>query len=152
MELNKLKTSEQKSVNGVWVSIDDDTDLLIGRYGNRKFQKALNAAMAPYKQAINRGTLSDAKSDQIMVDALVEGILLGWKGITLNGEELPYSKEAATKLLLDKSMRDFRELVVELSQDAQAYRDEEVAENEGKSEPSSNGTPSGESEKTSSEV
>lgn len=150
MDLNIFETNETKSDDGVWVPVDLKTSVKIARYGNRKFNRALQRGMKPYKQLIDKEALDDETSDKVFVTAIVEGILVDWRGMVYNGEPLPYSKEAAIKILMNKKLRDFREFVIVTSQDMQLYRDEEVAEAEGKSESSSDGSLSGESEKISS--
>jgi hypothetical protein len=150
MDLNIFKTDEQKSDEGVWCPVDVKTDIKIGRYGNRTFQRALKREMQPYKRLIDRDALDDETADKVLVNAIAEGLLLDWRGMTRDGEPLPYSREAAIEILSNKQFRDFRQLVVELAQDMQLFREEEVEQNEGKSQSLSDGNLSGENEKTSS--
>lgn len=152
MDLNTFKTDVKKSDEGVWCPVDTTTDIKIARYGNRTFQRALKRVMKPHKVMIDRGTLDDDMADKLLVEAMAEGILIDWRGMTENGAPLEYTKSEAIKVLLNKELRDFRELVVSLSQDMQLFRDEEIEEAEKKSQSSSDGSASGESAKTSSEA
>jgi len=152
MDLNLFKTDEKKSDEGVWCPVDAVTEIKIARYGNRVFQRALKNAMKPYKQLIDRGAIDDDTADRVLVTAIADGILLDWRGMTRNGKELPYSREEAVKILLDKSLRDFRALVVELSQDMQMFRDAEIEEAAGNLQSSSDGIANGESVSNSLEA
>lgn len=152
MDLNLFKTDESKSNEGVWCPVDPTTQIKIARYGNRLFQRALQREMKPYKQMIDKGALDDDTADLLLVTAMAEGILVDWRGMTHGGEPLPYTRAAAIELLLDKKFRDFRELVVNLAQDMQLFREEEIEEDAGNSQSSSDGSVSGASEKTSLEV
>lgn len=140
MDLNVFKTDTVKTDEGVWCPIDSETDIKIARYGNKVFQRAFQREMKPYKQLIDRGALDDDTADKILVNAIAEGILLDWRGMKKNGEDLPYSRSAAIDILLDKSLRDFRALVVELAQDMQLFRETEIEDAEGKSQSSSAGS------------
>lgn len=150
MDLELFRTDEKKSDEGVWCPVDAKTEVKIARYGNRTFQRALKREMKPYKRLIDRDALDDDTADKVLVAAIAEGILVDWRGMTKAGVELPYSRAAAEEILMDKTLRDFRGLVIELSQDMQMFRDEEIEDNEGKSQSSSDGNVSGESERTSS--
>lgn len=149
MDLNTFKTNVVKSDEGVWCPVDATTDIKIARYGNRTFQRALKRVMKPHKVMIDRGTLDDDTADRLLVEALAEGILIDWKGMTQAGKPLEYTHAEAVKVLMNKELRDFRELVVSLSQDMQMFRDEDIDDAEKKSPTSSNGNANGESEKTS---
>lgn len=152
MDLDIFETNEEKSNEGVWCPIDAVTDIKIARYGNRIFQRALKRVMKPHKVMIDRGTLDDDTADKLLVEALAEGILIDWRGMTRKGAPLEYSRSAAVDVLTDKRLRDFREMVVMLSQDMQLFRDEEIDEAEKKPVSSSDGNASGESAKTSLEA
>jgi hypothetical protein len=121
VDLNLFKTDVSKSSDGVWCPVDVNTGLKIARFGNRTFQRALKREMKPYQRLIDRDALDDETSDKILVTAIVEGILLDWRGMTRDGEPLPYTKSAAIAILLDKSLEDFRKVVLDLYGWARMY-------------------------------
>jgi len=149
MDLNVFETDANKSNDGVWCPVDTETEVKIARYGNKNFQRSLQREMAPYKRIINTGAMKDDVADKIMCTALAEGILVDWRGMKYGGEDLPYSIEAAVEILMNPKLRDFRQLVVELSQEMELFREEEVAESEGKSQAGSSGSQTGETENSS---
>lgn len=118
-------TDETKEVEGTWVD-DGDAELLIARAGNRRYTKKLLKLYDRHKKALDRkDDAADALSDNILIEVLSETILLGWKNITLKGEPLPYTPENAQKLL---AIKDFRKRVMDLSDDFDAYKVKEEAD------------------------
>ena len=136
MDLSLFETDANKSKDGVWCPIDAVTNLRIARYGNAKFKRYLEREMKPYKRLIDKGALKEETADKILAGAIASTILVDWENMEYNGEPLAYSHEAAVKILLDPKLRDFRDVVVELSQDMQLFKEEEVEEDAGNSQSS----------------
>lgn len=128
MDLTLFQTDADRSVDGVWCPVDDDTKIKVARLGNKRYQRVLQREMTPYKRLIDKGTVSDDVADKILVTAMAEAILLDWEGMTKHGEPFPYSKQNAVDLLLDPNLKDFRDFVTELSQDIELFRQEEIQE------------------------
>ena len=128
MDLSKLKVDQKSAVDGVWVDLDETSKIKIARYGNSHFKTRLREVLAPYKRMIDNETLSDEKSDDLMMQVVAETILLDWKGMTMNGEEVEYSTAKAKELLIDPSLSEFRELTMSLSRDMQLFREQELEE------------------------
>jgi len=126
MDLNKFAVDTNKEQDGVWFYFDDkeESGVLVARAGNKKYNKALERIMKPYKHAIQRKTIEDGLAKKLMTEALVEGILLGWKGIELDGKEVPFSKETAFKILMDEKYHDFKETIEGYSQEIAAFQQE----------------------------
>jgi hypothetical protein len=136
VDLNLFETDAAKSKDGVWCPIDNVTDIRIARYGNPKFRSYLEREMKPYKRLIDKGALKEETADKILAGAIASTILVDWRNMELNGAPLPYSQESALKILLDPKLRDFRDIVVELSQDMQLFKEQEVQEDAGNSQTS----------------
>jgi len=69
---------------------------------------------------------------QIMAKAVSETILLGWKGLQMDGKELKYSTEKAYEILADPTAEEFLALILEYAQDNERFRNaklEEMAKN-----------------------
>ena len=93
MDINDLKYNPDLANNGVWVEHDETTSFLIAKLGNKGFQTAFKKRLQPYRRAYENGTLSAKKEVEIMVECMADHILLGWKGLLLNGKEIQYSRE-----------------------------------------------------------
>ncbi len=89
-----------------------DSTFLIAYSGpsNLRNRKANERIFAEHIDAIKHDALSDEKADQLLLDAFVESILIGWVNVKekdfeagpVDSETLvPYSKESAKKLMLE---------------------------------------------------
>ena len=124
MELNKLKTDSQKEVEGVWHDLGEGARIKIARAGNKAYAEYIQKAMKPHRKAIKAGTLSDKVAEKIVVGALAETVLLDWEGFTEGGKAVKYSIDKAKEILSNPDFHDFKEMVAELADDAEAYRTE----------------------------
>jgi hypothetical protein len=123
MDLSKsFKTDSKARDEGVWVPLpgtDDGTEI-----------RVRSEDYAPYRRAITRiverqqttGRFSARQGSRIgdpvefdvnRAKAIVEHLLLDWKGVTDGGQEIPYSKEEAERYLTDPDFYDFYLAVVE---------------------------------------
>ena len=130
MDLRKaFGTNHELEQKGVWIAYDDSCAFLIGRIGgsNDTFSRRVNALLKPHRHQVQADTLPPEKYQSIAMAAFVETVLLDWKGVELDGEELPFTKENALKLFRElpdlfndlfnqaKSTANFR--AVELEED-----------------------------------
>ena len=112
--------------SGTWREYDD-SEFLIAHISNLKFQRALARLQQPHKRKLQEGTLDPKVNQQIVCQAMAEGVLLNWRNVTTrDGSEVPYSSEHAAKLL----QRDpaFRDWVTDVSTNMANFRAEEVKE------------------------
>lgn len=127
MDLNTFKVDQDKAQEGVWCDLGD-ARLKVARYGNKKFQDALKNAMAPYKRLAEQGRLNDDIAEKILINAIAKYVLLGWENLTIDGKGVNYSYDNAVKILSNPEYKDFREVVVSMSQEVDLFRKEEVEE------------------------
>jgi len=114
-------TSKEKEINGV-EAFYHGVKLIIARDTNIHYKNALRRLMKPYQREIDKGTLDDATTDEILCTAIAEGILVGWDASTFpNGIE--YTKEKAKELMLDDE--DCRRFVLEFAADLSNYLEAE---------------------------
>ena len=132
MEFNNYKVDSAKSEDGVWME-HDGAQFLIARFGNIKFVNYLEKLRRPYERVISNGTISNDKLTEIGCRAIAKYILLDWKGLTVNGKEVPYSEDKAFELLIMPNAEEFRNLISNLSQDVEQYREDSVSKLEKKS-------------------
>jgi len=131
MKISRFATDLGLEEDGVWMDIGDGASLKVARVGNPRYRKRIAQLTKPYKRQIRSDTLPEDLSDELVLKAFSETILLDWKGIEDDkGKAIKYSQEAAYKLL--SGLRDFRSLVAEIAMEQEAFRAEE-AEAEGKS-------------------
>lgn len=131
MKISRFATDLGLEEEGVWVDIGEGAQLKVARVGNPRYRSRVRELSKPYKRQIRADILPEDMSDEIVLRAFSETILLDWKGIEDdNGEPIPYSHENAYELL--KGLRDFRTLVADVAQEQETFRRVE-AEEEGNS-------------------
>ena len=116
----KYATDEKLEEDGTWTEIGPKTRLLVARLGNPRYRAAFKRLSRPYQAQIDRNSLPEEIQEQILIKSLAETVLLGWEGLEEGGQPLAYSKETALRLLTD--LKDFRDDVLTLARQAEAYR------------------------------
>lgn len=114
-----------KVSEGTWTKYRG-VSLKIARAGNDDFNRVFNALCKPYKRSIDKDTLDKDTMKEILCESLAKGILLDWKDLVINGEDIEYSTKNAQSLLNNDV--DCRDFVQEFSRDIDNYIKEEVEE------------------------
>ena len=122
MDLNQLKTDQDKKNEGVWVEIDSSTELLIASNDSADYKRMLKKELRPYQKALQLGTLQDDIYEKVVVKCMANHILLDWKGLTDDGKPLKYSVDNAIKLLGDPQLKHFRDFISEQAMDQSLFK------------------------------
>jgi hypothetical protein len=113
MDLIELANDPVKEAEGTWVRYDAKTEFLIAAAGE-KYQRRVRELRDPILKALPRGDkITDEIADGIVTQAIADCVLLGWRGLQINGQELPFSKENALAALREKRLRIFRAWVLD---------------------------------------
>jgi hypothetical protein len=128
MDFSEVKVNNALAEGGVWMEHDDTTSFLVARMGNKKFQTYFQKLIRPYQRQFDAGKLSAEKQTDIMCKCMAKTVLLDWRGLTMDGEEIEYSEERAYELLSMEGADEFRDLVTSYAQDAEAYRNDTLEE------------------------
>ncbi|NUF08966.1 hypothetical protein [Snodgrassella sp. ESL0324] len=113
----------EKETQGVWVDIDAATDakVKVARFGTTRYYQVYNQILqkiAPNPESLTKEQ-EDEAARKVLSESVAECILLDWRNfVTLDGTELPYSKEEALKLL---SLDPFLDLILTFSQQVERY-------------------------------
>ena len=118
-----------ESGEGIELDYGDCGTIIIHRAGgaNRKFQWVLAAKFKPYERQMRTKTMKEAVSRRLLAETYAETVLVGWRGVKdASGQDLPFTSENATKLLLDvpELFEDIREQAYDVSN----FRREQVEE------------------------
>lgn len=147
MDFSKhYRTDSEAERDGQWIEWAESTQLKIARLGNQAYQNRFQALLKPHRHLRDRGLLPEDVQVEILNKCLAECILVDWKGVVYEGEELPYSVDNALKLL--EEFRDFREDVITVAGEQATFRVAEIEESSKNSQRSSDGKQSGESTKS----
>lgn len=125
MDISKFKADEEKA-EGVLIPLDETTKVLLAYTGSSKHQKALNKIFRKYRVALQNKMLDIEQQRRIMCEVLAETTVLGWEGMTENGDPIPYSKEAALRLLQEYPV--FYTWVTDNAEDLDNFRSEVIKE------------------------
>ena len=106
-----IPLNDNTAANGEWVDCYG-VKILIARADNPKFKSAFLRLTKPHQKAIDEDTLSEEMMEDITVNAMAEGVLLGWEPFQteMDGEvtTVEYSvSNACTLLKEDSDLKDF---------------------------------------------
>lgn len=129
MSLDKFKLSDHVKT-GIWFEFDENVKFKLAHSGrlNTKAQAIWERLHKPYRHQIRTGTLSDDKSDELLIQFLAEAIILDWK-IVKDGSEIAFTRENVTQFLKDYPY--LKDHVTTLAADAQNYLETSVKEDVG---------------------
>jgi hypothetical protein len=128
MDFNQSRIDLNAEVEGVWTDLDEETSILVARFLNPSHREYIQKRLQPYQRIINTTGLDPAIQEKIEAEAIARHVLVGWKGLMMDGEELPYSVENALRLLQDPSLSWFLQTVRDIAQDMTLYRKESLEE------------------------
>lgn len=153
MKLDKFKSDGQLALEGVWENIEDGLEVRVARMNNPRYREHLRKLTRTRLKHGRRipGGGSDVSFDMLLElqqRAVATNILIDWKGLEdSDGKEIKYSVEEALKIF--DSHPDFYDMIIEIAQDVELFRGEDLAGAEENSSPTSPGTSSGESTESS---
>ena len=100
-------TNEVDEVEGRWFPLDKKTKVLVARIPNPNYLKALRQHMKDAQVDTEDNSEENEKLvSDLIVETMAETILLGWKDLKFKGEDLPFSRANAKKMLEFKGFRD----------------------------------------------
>lgn len=113
-------TDEKLEVEGTWRDLQGGARLLLARAGNDRYNKKLNELYTLHQEKLTGKTPeADKLNKDLMNEVLATTILVGWENLSYKRQPIQYSVENAKMLL---SHGEFRDKVVAMAQDVEAYR------------------------------
>jgi hypothetical protein len=96
MDLKDLATNRNLEIEGKWVRVDRETELLIARWHNPKHRASLQKHYRGQgSTVIPLEMLDEEIADEIIIESMADAILLGWRGLKDKGQLVDYSRQAA---------------------------------------------------------
>ena len=118
-----IKTSLDKELNGVWVDFAEGIQLKIARARNPKYQELLRDFVEPKRKDIREDKLEINDFNNILLEVRAKTVLLDWKNIEDNeGNTILYSPEKALEFFRDPELKDFLTFVIAVSENADQYK------------------------------
>lgn len=144
MELLDFNTTGKKATEGVWVPMFDGGELRIARMDNPKYKAWIQEA----RKARGKRRPTDDETKELLKKAVAATVLLDWKGVTLNGEEVKYSPEYAERVF--DALPGLLDQIVNLAYDESLFREDEIDDVVEQLRPTSAGASSGQAKSASS--
>lgn len=114
--------------DGVEVDLGEGAAIIVRPMRNENFRKYLNELLKPYERQIQRKKMDQHLQDRLTRKAVAKFVLIGWKGIEIDGKEVKYSPAKAEELM--ERFEDFQEDVLTAAMTRETFRAEVVEENE----------------------
>jgi hypothetical protein len=130
MDLNKsyIKTDATLEKDGVEVELDDGAVIIVRPIRNADFKRYLNELQKPYERKIQQKRMDQEALDSLTRKAVAKHVLIGWKGIELDGKPVKYSPKVAEELMIE--FDEFQDDVLSAATARETFREEIVEENE----------------------
>ena len=129
--IESIKTSVDKEVNGVWVDFAEGIQLKIARARNPKYQELLRDFVEPKRVEIREDKMSIEDFNDILLQVRAKTVLLDWKNIEDNdGSVILYSSKKALEFFRNPELKDFYTFVIAISENADQYKKDLVAATE----------------------
>ncbi len=125
--VNKAKESE-----GAWCPIGGGIEVKVKRAGqaNKEFAAEQMKMLKPFSKQIAMNTMDMDILRQINAKLFAKHIIVDWRGVSIDGEEIPFTKEKFLEFAIE--MPDFFSDVFAAATELQNFQDNEDAELEKK--------------------
>lgn len=132
MDLKKeYGVSKELEIEGVWIAIDDDTEVKVARLGNKKYMNEIERLSVPHRRILNdktgrNSTKKNAIANEIMCKVFARTIVLDWKNLLEGGKEVEYSYTECLRMLTEYP--DFKDVIATEAEDMDNFFAEEIEE------------------------
>lgn len=119
---------------GVTLDFGGGCKVRIHRAGgsNRKFIETARRLTKDNRVAIKNDTLSAEDAVELSARIYAESVIIGWEGVKVNGEAVPFSVESAVRVFCD--FPEFLAAIRTEAENAATFRDEERKDDAGNSD------------------
>lgn len=100
MDLNDIAVDEELAEKGTWISFDGETEFLLAHTGGPTYKKTLSDVFRRHQTALRMDLLSEEAQRGALAEVYAKSIVLGWRGLTKNGEEFECNYENCINILL----------------------------------------------------
>ena len=124
LDLDDVKLDIDKLDNGVWWTIRMEDRQLVGEAVDKPdadapavllvplgtgYERQLEVEREPHIERLRRRDISDIEQDQLLSTtagrAVAKKVIRGWQNLSFGGEVVPWSEDAAAKLLATREAR-----------------------------------------------
>lgn len=117
---------------GKWFDIGPETKIKVRRFKSQHATRVREALEKPYERMRKAGVLPKEIMEKVLHKTICQSIIADWKGVFgPEGEEIPFSAEAADELLT--ALPEFRDEITTISLSMDNFRAEDDKKIEGNS-------------------
>lgn len=114
----KLPTGE---ATGAFITVRGEQSKVVKQYGRKKFSEMQMKEQAARRRGKDAETMTLEEAEELAIETAIVR-LIGWKGISDAGKEVPFTKEAAAEILREHSW--IREQIMQESNELLNFRPE----------------------------
>jgi hypothetical protein len=128
MDISELSADPELAQKGKWFKFEDDVEFLIAFNENKTYRRKQQKAMM--KARLSRGGHNIPEiTDEMNIESAFGTVLLGWKGLTQNGQPFEFNLKNA-KLLLTQPNGALSFILTEAGIKSNFQEDEDEDEDE----------------------
>lgn len=132
--LNAFATDLSAEKEGVWEKVAD-MEFLVAKAGNDNWKELHNKleiqAYGP-KNRRNEDGRDDETDFRILTKCLSYTCILDWKGVTLDGKPVAYSRDKCLEILSDKRFKVLTEKLLGIAMNSERFMEDMILEDEKK--------------------
>jgi hypothetical protein len=142
---DKYATDPNKELEGVWVTIgpalrqdkdgkpdpDSAPALKVARSGNKRHGRIVSQLWESNEDVLKaKDDVAEARGEEVTIEAMAKGILLGWKNMSFKGKPLPDAGTEASSLTPEErltiakeilAVKDFRDMVAKHANERERF-------------------------------
>lgn len=118
------KTDQTAEVNGKWFTDffepGSGIDFKLRRLKTKPVVKVMNRVMAENRKHMVKGEYPEAIDEAMLIETFAEAVIADWRGVSDGENDIPYSKEAAMKLLTE--LPDLKDTINRIASQGASFR------------------------------
>jgi hypothetical protein len=132
MEFKQLVADPKLENEGKWFTFDKDFEVLIAHTNAKAYQKAINKVIFNRRKAGRDTSLEAQTGADVQADMMFKTVVKSWRGLTQDGEAVPFNKRTFTQLLVgSQRLRDWISNIATEVTNFQCYEEPEEETEEG---------------------
>ncbi len=125
-----FSTNRESEEDGVWVNLNAKTGFKIRAFNAKAVSDLREKLMKPFQTMVRAGlSIPDDKNEEIGLKVISGAVLAAWKGVTVDGQDVPFSSDAAYTLL--KKLPKLANFIASNAMESQNFREEQKEDNAG---------------------
>jgi len=126
-DIRDFKLDPAAKNEGVWIDLGGGAQFKLASFDNAGFTEAFRKKVKPYQDLGRK--VPEEDQVEIMCQCMADHIVLGWTGVFDGDDELPYSRDAAYRLL--KELEWIRNRLIQEARTLENFKSQQREETEG---------------------